>query len=281
VALAALAAAIAAQPALAAAGKTWLPELKRAGAVIWAVGDGATGGVDGRAVGSLVSAGDPDHFIYLGDVYDSGTAEEFAKNYGPLFGPLDSLAAPVFGNHEWANRALGYVPYWVSARGRKPPSWYSLKVSGWQLLGLNTVERHDADSPQARWLRSKLRRSKRLGNCRIAFMHHPRFSASLHGDTDDVGPLWQLLAGRARLALAGHDHSYQRFGPVGGLIQVVSGAGGASLYPVDPDARLAAAVDDRFGAVRIVLRSRIARLQFVAVGGAVLDEKKLRCKRRA
>lgn len=258
----------------------WLPPIKRAVTDVWAVGDGADGSAQSRAVASLVVSGSPDRFLYLGDVYRAGTDQDFALNYAPMFGSLASRTAPVIGNHEWDNRAQGFLPYWREARGRTPPPWYALKASGWQLLALSTMEPLGAGTSQSRWLQAKLRRSERIGTCRIAFMHHPRFSASLHGDQAGVAPLWRLLRGRARIALAGHDHSYQRFRPVGGVTQVISGAGGARLYQVAPDPRLAAFVDDSHGAVRIELRRGSALLEFIDIGGAVRDRTTIGCRHK-
>src|SRR4029453_9467006 len=55
-------------------------------ATVWAVGDGGDGGQATLQVGHLVTAGKPDKFLYLGDVYETGTAAEFASKYGPAFG---------------------------------------------------------------------------------------------------------------------------------------------------------------------------------------------------
>ncbi len=51
-----------------------------------------------------------DHFLYLGDVYTSGTAAEFTANYEPVYGPLAPKTTPVIGNHEYANRFTGITP---------------------------------------------------------------------------------------------------------------------------------------------------------------------------
>jgi hypothetical protein len=64
----------------------------------------------------MVSSHRVDRLLYLGDVYESGTAAEFESNYRPLYGRFDSIAAPTIGNHEWPNVATGYVPYWTAAR---------------------------------------------------------------------------------------------------------------------------------------------------------------------
>lgn len=257
----------------------WLPPFADDTAQVWAVGDGADGGARGRRVGALLSQMQVDRFLYLGDVYQSGTAAEFRDNYDPLFGSLARFTAPTIGNHEFGNRREGYLPYWARANGKRLPAWYSLSVSGWQILSLNTVVARGRHSPQLRWLRDELRRKPQFGNCRIAFMHHPRFSAGRHDDNPTVKPIWKALRGRATLVLAGHEHNYQRFNPIGGLTQVVAGTGGSERYGVAPDPRLASSKADRSGAVRIALHGTAARLEFFDTGGTVHDAADYSCDR--
>ena len=46
-------------------------------ATIWAVGDGADGDQRSRDVARVIARSRPDRLLYLGDVYDTGTADEF------------------------------------------------------------------------------------------------------------------------------------------------------------------------------------------------------------
>jgi hypothetical protein len=260
--------------------KPFVPPLDGQRAVLWAVGDGADGGARGRAVAELIRSRRVDRFLYLGDVYDTGTAEDFAVNYRPLFGRFDRLAAPTVGNHEYANREFGYEPYWLAARGRAAPSWYSSRAAGWQLLSLNSNEPAGPGSAQLSWLQRLLDSTPRFGSCRIAFIHEPRFSAGMHGDQPRLAAIWGALAGRARMLLSGHDHDMQRFRARDGIVQLVSGAGGHELRETNQaDPRLAFARDRRTGALRLKLRRGRARLAFLAVDGAVLDRKRIRCRR--
>lgn len=259
--------------------KPWLPRLKRPGAVVWAVGDGADGGAPSQALGAMLSSTRLDRFLYLGDVYDTGTEAEFNGNYAPAFGPLAPRTAPTIGNHEYGNRASGYLPYWERVRGRRPPSWYAISASGWQVISLDSNAERGPGSPQVRWLKRKLRRTRHFGSCRIAFMHHPRYSAGLHGDDATMATLWEALAGRASLLLTGHDHDYQRLLPIGGLVEIVAGSGGHSSYAVRADSRLAFSDDEDTGAVRIALRGSVATLHFVTANGRTLDSSTVSCTR--
>jgi hypothetical protein len=225
---------------------------------------------------ALIRRSKPDRLLYLGDVYEYGTASEYATNYAPSWGKLAKITAPTPGNHEWANRHQGYDAYWKRVRGKRLPRWYSTRAGGWQILSLNSEADHRPRSAQARWLRRALRGP---GDCRIAFWHRPRFNAGLHGDDPGVEPLWKPLAGRARIALWGHDHNMQRLLPRKGIVQFVSGAGGHRLYPVLPfDDRVAFGEASTFGALRLDLRPGSARYRFVAADGTTLDAGRVTCK---
>ena len=81
-------------------------------AVVWAVGDGADGSAPARRLARMIERDEPDAVLYLGDVYPSGTAEDYERNFEPVYGRLASIMWPTAGNHEWGNREVGYYPYW-------------------------------------------------------------------------------------------------------------------------------------------------------------------------
>jgi 3',5'-cyclic AMP phosphodiesterase CpdA len=247
-------------------------------AVVWAVGDAATTGERADRVAALVRRAKPDRFLYLGDVYERGTAADFRNHYGPVYGPLNRIAAPTPGNHEWGNRRTGYLPYWRRAKGRTQPSYYRFRVGGWEIVSLNSETAHRGGSRQQRWLKRALRRHS--GSCRIAFMHRPYLSAGAYKPgTSSLGSVWRTLRGHARLVLSGHDHNMQRFKRRDGMNQYVSGAGGRERYGVNTrDRRLAFGRADRFGALRIVLGEGSAKLEFRSATGRVLDRSQVRCR---
>jgi hypothetical protein len=258
-------------------GNGWMRSRPKRVSIVWAIGDGADGGPDSRSVAAMVGAQRVDRLLYLGDVYETGTASEFQANYDPPYHRFDPITAPTIGNHEWPNIATGYVPYWTSVRGTPPPLSYAFAASGWQLISLNSNLPSSPD--QLDWLRTEVDRTPRYGNCRLAFMHHPIFSAGLHGDLSALQGIFGELRGHASIVLAGHDHDMQRLRPVDGITPYVDGAGGRELYPVDrTDSRLAFADDTHRGALRIKLRPGRAVLAFIAEDGTVLDRSRVACR---
>lgn len=265
--LAAIAIALAAAPAAAQAGDSR--------AVVWAAGDVATPGRSADRVAALVRGGDPDLFLYLGDVYETGTAREFRRWYHPRFGSLARITEPTIGNHEWENRFTGYYQYWAGRKGRRQPPWSKTEIAGWEIINLNSQARHGSESPQVRWLE---RAVSGPGDCRIAFWHRPRYSAGAYRVAEDLNPLWNRLVGRARIVLSGHDHNLQRHRPQRGITQYVAGAGGRGRYTLHGGpSTLAWGTDDVDGALRMVLKPGRALLEFRAPGGRLLDRSRRTC----
>jgi len=243
-------------------------------ALLWALGDADDGPAAARVIARM-AASDPERILYLGDVYETGSPQELRRTFA-AYGPLVRRVAPTPGNHDWPSHDVGYDRFWRSVTGAATPPWYGFAAGGWRILSLNSETPRDPG--QRRFLRAELAGAP--GGCVIAFWHRPRFSAGRHGDAADVAPLWEAVRGRAALVLNGHDHDLQRLRPDAGTTEIVAGAGGHGLYPVDAsDRRLAFSEDRRYGAVRMALGPRSAAVTVVARDGAVLDRSTVRCAR--
>jgi Calcineurin-like phosphoesterase len=247
----------------------------RAGAIVWAVGDGGNGSDQARAVARLIAGDRPSRVLYLGDVYETGTAADFRKRFVTVYGSLARRMDPTPGNHDWPQHAVGYDPYWRTVKGRTLPHHYAFSAGGWRVISLNSETPRDAK--QLAFLRRQVARVH--GGCAIAFMHRPRFNAGEHHDEErQVDPIWQVLRGKVAILLSGHDHDLQRFKPIAGTVQLVVGAGGRGRYHVDgADPRLAFSDDGTDGALRMQLDPGVARLSIVAANGDVLDRSTVRC----
>ena len=256
-------------------GNDGLKGASRDGAIVWAVGDGGNGSDEARGVARLIAGDRPRRVLYLGDVYERGTAADFRERFATVYGSLTRKMDPTPGNHEWPRHAVGYDPYWRTVKGRRLPHHYAYTVGGWRIISVNSET--PRDPRQLAFLRRRL--AGLSGTCKIVFMHRPRFNAGRHQEEErDVEPLWRALRANAAILLSGHDHNLQRFRPVSGTVQLVIGAGGRERYGVDGgDPRLAFSEDGTDGALRMLLNPGVARLSIVAANSDVLDRSTVRC----
>ncbi len=198
-------------------------------------GDEATANLLDGIAGTVYTLGD--------NVYDNGTATEFANCYEPSWGRHKARTRPAPGNHDYNTAgASGYYGYFGAAAGDPSKGYYSYDLGAWHVVVLNsncaTVGGCGAGSPQEQWLRQDLAAS--AASCTLAYWHHPRFSSGKHGGNAATEPFWQALYDHnADVVLSSHDHSYERFAPqtptgaadpARGIRQFVVGTGGRSHY---------------------------------------------------
>ena len=193
----------------------------------------------------LLLALDPDAVLTLGDnQYDEGTLDKFMQSYDPTWGRLKNITYPSLGTHEYLSQgAAGYFDYFGAAAGDPAKGYYSFDLGAWHIVVLNShcskSSECGAGAPQEQWLRTDL--AAHPTTCTLAVLHTPRFSSGIHGNNEDVAPLWQALyEGGAEVLLSGNDHDFERFAPQNvegkpdpeGLRQFVAGTGGKELYTV-------------------------------------------------
>ncbi|GAA1635384.1 metallophosphoesterase family protein [Georgenia ruanii] len=198
-------------------------------------GDTGTGSDKERAVAAeMARHGGADPYaalVLLGDlVYDVGDPALVDRVVTRPFAPVLDTGAelvPVLGNHD---EVSGEQQQILRALGRDHP-WYVQQVGPVRIVVLDS-NRVD-DRGQTRWLERTLAAAVAPGTWTVVAMHHPAYSAGVHGSTAQVREAWAPLFARSHvpLVLAGHDHDYERTAPQDGVTYVVSG-GGAGTRPV-------------------------------------------------
>jgi hypothetical protein len=233
---------------------------------------------------ALLLDGIPGTVFTAGDnVYNDGTAEEYANCYDPNWGRHKARTRPSVGNHDYHTAgAAGYFGYYGAAAGDPATGYYSYDLGDWHVIVLNSNLSMVTGSAQEQWLRADLAASTKT--CTAAYWHHPRFSSGAnHGGSNASRPLWQALYDfGAEIVLVGHEHFYERFGPqtpagaadpTGGIRQFIVGTGGASLYSFDtPVANSEARNSTAHGVLKLTLHPTGYEFEFVPIAGQTFTD---------
>jgi acid phosphatase type 7 len=257
-------------------------------ATVLAAGDIASCSSTGDEATAALLDARPNAVVHtLGDnVYESGTAAEFANCYDPSWGRHKGRTRPALGNHEYGVfRAGGYYGAFGAAAGEPPLGWYSYDLGSWHVVVLNSnceAVGCAFGGTQERWLREDL--AAHPAGCTLAVWHHPRWSSgTTHGPTPAVAPLYlALYEAGVEILLSGHEHNYERFVPLNpagqpdtaqGVRQFVVGTGGRSHYPFGPPAPGSEVRnDDTYGLIALTLRSNSYQWQFVPEAGKTFTD---------
>lgn len=230
------------------------------------------------ATGRLLDAV-PGLVFTLGDnAYSVGSEREFERCYDPAWGRHKARTRPSPGNHDYETPgARGYFAYFGDNAGDPKRGYYAYDAGTWRVYALNSsaCDRPGGcapDSPQVTWLRDDLKRHP--SKCALAYWHHPRFSSGEHGDNAKVDGLWRAVADNGvDLVLTGHDHDYERFAPIDGVVSFVVGTGGAPLYKMGaPKPGSVARSGDVHGVLQLELHRSSYTYRFIPVPGSTFTD---------
>jgi Calcineurin-like phosphoesterase len=219
-------------------------------ATVALIADWGTGTPEALALLEKVAAHRPDVLIHLGDVYYSGTEREYTEY---LFNPINEVLGrgpsrplPVLGltgNH--CMYSGGDPFYTMIDQLNQPPlappgqmqthSFFNLRSSGWQLLGMDTGL-HDSDvfdvatdltyleESELAWHKNQIATAG--GRRTVLLSHHQLFSAfsaigpETNGDRSLNPRLYgqfQDVLGEVEAWLWGHEHNLEVYAPYLGL----------------------------------------------------------------
>jgi hypothetical protein len=248
-------------------------------------GDSGEGGPGQQAVARAIEAEavPPDLVLIVGDVNqppagDASYDSRFFEPYRTLLPAIPFYAA--LGNHDYeVEQGKALLDVFTLPRngppGLVPESSYWLERAGARMivhdtnqspatLGAESVPWHvEVAAPPAAF--------------RFVFQHNTVFSSGPNGALYPTDALRDLLAPLytrtdVDVVFNGHDHLYERTRPIGGVVYVTTGAGGAELYPRKTrNGFTAAFFNDRYSYTLVEVRERTMLLRQVDTSGEEID----------
>jgi hypothetical protein len=245
---------------------------------IAAAGDIAESGGGQAKTAAIVESLQPTAVLTLGDnAYPNGSSSDYATYYDPTWGKFKNITKPAPGNHEYYTPGgTGYLNYF------NVPAYYSYNLCGWHLYSLNRELSGTARADELAWFRADL--AANSGRPMLAVWHEPRWtSGTKHGSDSGAQDLWAAaVSGGVKVVLSGHEHSYERLGPMdaqgkpasNGTREFVVGEGGnpglsAFGTPLPTSEKR---VQGQQGVLLLTLRSTGFDFALHQVGGAVADQ---------
>lgn len=237
--------------------------------VVAVIGDFGSGDANERAVADLVAAHRPVAVVTTGDnVYsDAGYARLVGDFYGPWVAGEDFF--PATGNHDYQEGIASFDAYFSYLDGQRDYQVTVGDIAFFMLDGEQSMASLDSAHNQEQWLRRAVAAS--TAPFRVVVVHYPPYSSGdRHGSTPEVQ--WDFQSMGVTLVVSGHDHIYERI-QLGNVTYIVNGVGGKDLYTcADAVAGSAFCADSDFGALFLSVVQGNLHGDFVAVGGATLDD---------
>jgi hypothetical protein len=243
-----------------------------------------------EALVAALRATPSDFLVNTGDIVaDGGHAEDW-ESFFRVEAPLlhDRALFLCIGNHELYDDAAGsnfarYFGFAESAAtghdggsdpGAAPLPYGTTRWGTTRFFFLNGM--HDwRGSEERQWLERELAHADAEPGLvwRVAVVHHSPWSSGPHGGNTkllEAGVPEMLAAHHVDLLLAGHDHIYER-GQVGGIKYLISGGGGAPLYPVGHPIAQSRKSESAFHFVEVHATTDAMSIVTHRVDGSILD----------
>jgi predicted phosphodiesterase len=224
-----------------------------------------------------ISKTEPDFVVHTGDLVSNGKDTAMWPIFFSISKQLLNKTAffPALGNHERNSRQF-YEFFDVQT------PYYSFNWGSAHFTILNSDLGNAAASKQAketfwaeqlRWLEDDLKANQKA-DFRFVTMHHPPFTAvkrrqGENKPVEDMVPLFEKY--NVTTVFNGHDHNYQHH-IKNGVHYVVTGGGGAPLYPVDgPIPGITQKVESTEHYVDVKVNGNQAVIEAIALDGHLID----------
>lgn len=190
-----------------------------------------------RKLVALIMKQDASMVFQTGDLVHNGNNEAQWKIYDDITGEMRKKLPvyPVRGNHDFGGEF--YSERFTAPFTNGSKDYYSLDKENCHFIVLDVDEhtKYGPDSEQYKWLVKDLDAVKGKARHVFVFFHVPPYSIGSHGMNPDIQqnlcPVFAKYG--VRIVFNGHDHDYYHT-TRSGVTYVVTGGGGAPLYPQDP-----------------------------------------------
>jgi 3',5'-cyclic AMP phosphodiesterase CpdA len=279
-----------------------VPAMPSAGLQVYAVGDIADcshrAPADSMAERTSRLVPDGALVLGLGDMaYPLGDAQTLASCYEPTWGRHRAATLAIPGNHDYVRGNVVDFSEYFGADALHDGGFFAFSralTDDWRLIALDSNVDGSALQAQYEWLdrlvAEDAQAPARTPGCLLVMWHAPLYSSGMHrGSGDKMRPFWKLIDRHgADLVLSGHEHFYERFGPLDAEgqpphdgqapRQFVVGTGGARLYgfwkpPYGSQARVL-----EHGVLQLSLERGSYSWRFIDVEGRVQDAGVARCR---
>ncbi len=235
-----------------------------------------------------------DFILHTGDVvYGAGERHKYNERFfAPYAHLLDRMPIwPSLGNHDAGEPNFGGDFMGVfDLPENGPPGlpvernyWFDYADARFAIVD-STLDEAALAADVAPWLEAVL--AEPSIRWRFVVLHHPPYTTGQYQPDQRLAatllPVFDKLGVDA--VFAGHDHNYQRTVPLyqgepandtRGTVYVVTGAGGASLYELQPAPQrpsyFAAADDTQYSFTHVRIEADRLLLRQIALGGAIID----------
>ncbi len=249
-------------------------------------GDSGTGNQNQLSVAAQMLRVKPDLGLITGDiVYPNGAWKDYdAKYFRPYRDMIASVCFyPAPGNHDYhTKRGKPYLDNFFLPKDNPEGSekYYSFDYANAHFVSIDSnLPMHGAEeTKQFDWLGKDLSSTRKTW--KFVFLHHPPYSASLHGGDRDIRgrycPVFEKYS--VDIVFCGHDHNYQRTVRINqfvpdkeGVIYVVTGGGGGRLYGVE-HREWTAFAKKTFHFVHVKIKDATLQLSAIDSDGKTFDE---------
>jgi predicted phosphodiesterase len=201
-------------------------------------GDSRSSPDDHKAVVDAIVKNKPEIVLHTGDLVAAGERQD--SFWPEFFAPAGHLmhntpVLPILGNHEYFYSGRSWFSSFFALPNNE--QWFALTYGNVRFIGLDTNVSFYPGSVQYRWLEAELKsEAYQQATWRIAYFHHPPFTASRYRDDPDVVqylvPLFE--AGHMDMVFSGHSHAYERYA-LHDIQYIVTGGGGTHVVPLSED----------------------------------------------